>query len=148
MILARRKAVQARMDDAREFARSAASVSLEQAAAIKNYRIETTPAATRLSFVPNLGPASPVIGAAFGLATGAVSEPVVADDGLYVVRTDRRTNASRDAWQQELPGQRAQIEQQMQQDRFRQYVAALREEANVTDMRKEVMAAARRVAPE
>lgn len=144
MILARRKAVQARMEDARAFAKSAASVSLEQAAAIKTYKIETTPAVTRMSFVPNLGPASPAVGAAFGLSTGAVSEPVVADDGLYVVRTDRRNNASRDEWQKGLTAQRAQIDQQMQQDRYRQYVAALREEANVVDKRKDVMAAARR----
>jgi peptidyl-prolyl cis-trans isomerase D len=144
MILARRKAVQALMPEATEFAKSAASVSLEQAAAIKSYKIETTPPATRVSFVPNLGPASPVIGAAFGLSTGAVSEPVVADDGLYVVRTDRKSLASKDEWQKQLPVQRLQMEQQMQQDRFRQYIAALREEANVVDRRKEVMAAARR----
>jgi hypothetical protein len=66
---------------------------------------------------------------------------------LFVVRPDRRNNASRDAWQKELPAQRMRVEQQMQQDRFRQYVAALREEANVVDKRKDVMAAARRATP-
>ena len=144
LFLARKKAVQARMTDAREFAKSAASVSLEEAAKLKTLKIETTGPATRVGFVANLGAGSPVIGAAFGLATGAISEPVTADDGLYVVRADRRKNADRDEWQKQAPAQRMQLEQQMQQDRFRQYVAALREEAKVVDKRKEIFAAARR----
>lgn len=146
MILARRKAVQTRAQEAKDFAKSAASVGMEQAAKLKNYKLETTPAVTRVSFAPNLGPASPAVGAAFGLATGAVSEPVTAEDGIYVVRADRKVVATKEAWQAGLAAQRAQIDQQMQQDRFRQYVAALREEANVVDKRKEVLAAARRTA--
>ncbi len=144
--LARKKAVQTKMPEAMDFAKAAAASSLEAAAKERNVKIETTGAVTRMSFVAGLGQGSPVIGAAFGLVAGAVSEPITTDDGLYVVRSDRRHAADIEDWKKQLPAQRAQVEQQEQQDRFQKYVASLREQAKVVDKRKEVFAAGRRQA--
>jgi peptidyl-prolyl cis-trans isomerase D len=144
MVLAHRKAVQARMQDAKDFASAAVKTSLEDAAKQRNLKIESTGATTRTSFSPGLGQGSPVIGAAFGLASGAISEPVTADDGLYVIRVDRRKNADHNEWQKQAAAQRLQVEQQAQQERWRQYVGALREQAKVVDKRKEIFAAGRR----
>ena len=132
------------MQEALDFAKAAAASSLEVAAKERNVKIETTGAVTRMSFVAGLGQGSPVIGAAFGLVAGAVSEPITTDDGLYVVRSDRRHGADIEDWKKQIPVQRAQVEQQEQQDRFQKYVASLREQAKVVDKRKEVFAAGRR----
>ena len=146
LYLARKKAVQARMQDAKDFAKAASLSSLEEAAKARNLKVESTGPTTRTSFALGLGQGSPVVGAAFGLVTGAVSEPVTADDGLYVVRADRRRAADLEEWKKQIPAQRAQVEQQAQQDRWQKYVGALREQAKVVDKRKEVFAAGRRQA--
>lgn len=143
-LLARKKAVESRVQEAREFARSAVSVSLEEAARLKNVAVQRSGAVTRRSFAPSLGASHPAIGAAFGLVTGSVGEPVVAHDGVYVVRVDRRRDATRDAWTAQLAEQREQVNQRMQQDYVRQYISSLREQANVVDKRKDVFAAGRR----
>ena len=141
--LARKKAVDARLTEARDFARSAAQTSLEAAARARNYEVETTAMVTRMQFVPGLGQGHATTGAAFSLNVGAVSEPLVAPEGVYVIRVERRVNASRSAWEAQLATQRAQLEQQMMQDRYRQYMTAIRDEANVVDKRREVFAANR-----
>lgn len=141
--LARKKSAEARLGEARTFAQAAARTSLEQAAQASNYKLETAAMATRIQFVPGIGQGHPATGAAFTLSVGAVSEPIVGFDGVYVIRVDKRVNASRTAWEAQLPTQRAQFEQQAMQDRYRQYITALRDEATIVDKRREVLAANR-----
>ena len=144
MFLAHRKATAALASTAKTFASSAVSTSLEAAAKTHNYKIETSGMVTRTSYAPGLGQGNPSVGAAFALAVGAVSDPVVTNDAVYVVRVDKRVNADHTAWQALLAQQRAQVESQMQQDRVRLYLSALRDEANVVDKRKDVLATSRR----
>lgn len=141
--LARKKAAESRLAEAREFARSAAQTSLEAAARARNYQVETTAMVTRMQFVPGLGQGHAATGAAFTLTVGAVSEPITAPEGVYVIRVEKRVNASRPAWEAQLTTQRAQVEQQVMQERYRQYLTAIRDAADVVDKRREVFAANR-----
>jgi peptidyl-prolyl cis-trans isomerase D len=145
--LARRKGVEQLRDDAQAFASQAVSSSFEAAARARNLTVEATKPFTRIAFVPGLGQSNAAIGAAFSLSVGAVSAPIVTDEAVFVLRVDRRWAVARDAWEAQRAAQRAAIEQQMQQDRYRQYLAALRAEAKVVDTRKEVLAASRMEVP-
>jgi parvulin-like peptidyl-prolyl isomerase len=90
--------------------------------------------------VPGVGQSTAAIGAAFALPVSAVSAPIVTDDGVYVIKVDRRWPASQDTWQEQRDVQRMEMVQRLQQDRYRQYLGALRAEAKVSDKRVEVMA--------
>lgn len=78
-------------------------------------------------------------GAAYALAVGAVSEPIVADDGVYVIRVDSRRPASRDVWSAQIATQRREFTDRLQQERVRQYLSALRQGAEVDDRRRKVL---------
>jgi peptidyl-prolyl cis-trans isomerase D len=138
--LARKKAVQALEPDARSFAAAAVASSLEAAAEVRGLTVSSTEPFTRLGFVPGVGQSTGAVGAAFTLPVSAVSAPIVTDDGLYVIRVDRRWPASQDTWQEQRDVQRMEMVQRLQQDRYRQYLGALRAEAKVSDKRVEVMA--------
>jgi peptidyl-prolyl cis-trans isomerase D len=143
LYLAQKKAILGRTDAAKAFAKAAVTTSFEAAAKAQNLKLESTPLVARFQFVPGLGQGNTAIGAAFGLTVGAVGEPVVAQDAVYVIRVDKRVNADKSAWQAQLAIQRLQVMDPMRQERVRGYLNALREEANVVDKRREVMAAGR-----
>ncbi|MSR05558.1 MAG: hypothetical protein EXR93_00590 [Gemmatimonadetes bacterium] len=107
--------------------------------------------------VQNLGPftrvnppvqlitALPVIGAAFGLGVGQTSEPIESKDALYFVEPAYKHLADSSAFAKQVDLQRAQVVQAARQDRVRQVVAALREQAKVVDRRKELEEQARKL---
>jgi peptidyl-prolyl cis-trans isomerase D len=86
------------------------------------------------------------VGAAFGLSVGAVSAPIKTESGVYVLRVDRRVNADRAAWEAQKETQRAEVLQQLQQQRVRQFLANLRKAAEIEDNRREIEAAGRELA--
>jgi peptidyl-prolyl cis-trans isomerase D len=141
--LATKKAVAALAPTAKQLASAAAGSSLEQAATAAGKTVEKAGPFSRTGFVPGIGQLSPVTGAAYALAVGAVSEPIVADDGVYVIRVDARQPASRDAFTAQLPTQRAQFTERLQQERVRQYLSALRQGADVDDRRRKVLGSLR-----
>jgi Parvulin-like peptidyl-prolyl isomerase len=116
----------------------AAGKTLEQAASEAGLKVEQTPMFTRTTAVPGLGQANEAVGAAFGLPEGAVSQPVKAESGVFVLRVDRRVKADRAAWEKQKADQRAQVLQGMRQQRVQQFMASLRENAEVVDRRKEI----------
>ena len=61
-------------------------------------RSRRRPMFARSSMVPGLGQFTEPIGAAFALPVGAVSQPVKSDDGVYVLRVDKRVVADSAAW--------------------------------------------------
>jgi peptidyl-prolyl cis-trans isomerase D len=144
LFLARKQAIEDLKPRAAEFARAALSSSFEAAAKAADLKVEQTGPFTRMQFVPGLGQATAPIGAAFTLASGAISEPVASDDGVYVIRVDRRVPADRTAWLAQRDQQREQILRRLEEDRWRQYIGALRDAAKVVDNRKKVLAASRR----
>lgn len=137
--LATKKAIEALAPAAKQVASAAAGSSLEAAAASAGQTVEKAGPFTRIGFVPGIGQLSPVTGAAYALAVGAVSEPIVADDGVYIIRVDARRPASRDVWSAQIATQRREFTDRLQQERVRQYLSALRQGAEVDDRRRKVL---------
>ena len=122
-----------------------AGKTLEQASRAAGLTVEKTPAFTRTMPVPGLGQANQAIGAAFALPAGKVSAPVTTDDAVYVLRVDRRVNADSSAWAAQKKTQRESIMQQLRQQRVQEFLASLRQNAEVVDKRKEIQALTRGV---
>ena len=97
----------------------------------------------RATFVPGLGRLNNAIGAAFALPVGAISEPIATDDGVFVLRVDRRVDATRDAFEAQKATQRASAIRVLQEARMREFMQGIRETADISDRRKQVSAAAR-----
>ena len=136
--LARRKKAEQLVPRAQEIAQQAAATSLEQVASQAGLEVTRTEPFTRTGFVPGLGRLNEAIGAAFAIPVGAVSEPVVTDDGVYILRVERRVNADRAGWEAQKEEQRARLTQQLQQQRIEDFVASLREVADIEDFRDEI----------
>lgn len=144
--LARQKKVQTLLPKARELAAKAAAASLETAASEQGLEVTKSELFNRIGFVPGLGQGNRAIGAAFALATGAVSAPVETDDAVFVMRIDRRVNADRTKWEAQKQVQRSLLSRSLREERVRTYLEDLRASAKIEDHRKEIDAAARRVA--
>lgn len=141
--LVQEKKVEALIPRAQELSRSAASSSLETAAASANLTVETTPVFTRVTGAPGIGTFTRAVGAAFGLPVGAISAPIANDDAAIVLRVDRRVDADSSAWLIQKPLQRSQVATAMQRQRVQQFITNLRDAAKVDDRRAEVRAAGR-----
>lgn len=143
--LATQKKVEMLRPRADSIASMVAGSSLEQAAQQAGLTVERTPMFNRTSFVPGLGRLNQAIGAAFALPVGAVSEPVATDEGIYILRVERRVNADRSAWEAQKEQQRARLTQQLRQQRIEEFVANLRRNADIEDNRRQVNQALQRM---
>jgi peptidyl-prolyl cis-trans isomerase D len=112
--------------------------TLEQAAKAAGLTVQQTPEFARTTSVPGLGQATQAVGAAFGLPKGAVSQPIKSDNGVFVIRVDERVQADRAAWEKQKEDQRNRVLQGMRQQRVQQFLASLRESAEIEDHRKEI----------
>lgn len=112
--------------------------TLEEAAKAAGLIVQQTTDFARTTSVPGLGQATQAVGAAFGLAEGAVSQPIKSDNGVFVIRVDRRVQADRAAWEKQKDDQRQRVLQGMRQQRVQQFLASLRESAEIEDHRKEI----------
>lgn len=142
-LLMRRKKVDLMATQARSFAERAKATTLEAAAKERDYTVTKTNMFARATFVPGLGRLNPAVGAAFSLPVGAISEPIATDDGVFVIRVERRVDASREAFEAQKPIQRANAMRVLQEARIREFMEGLREGANIKDRRKQLNAAAR-----
>ncbi|MEP6692191.1 MAG: peptidylprolyl isomerase [Gemmatimonadaceae bacterium] len=112
--------------------------TLEAAATAAGRPVHQTPMFTRTSAVQGVGQVNEAIGTAFGLASGAVSNPVKTDRGVYVLRVDKRIAADRTEWEKQKTTQRQQMMGQARQQRVREFLASLRESAKIQDDRKTI----------
>jgi peptidyl-prolyl cis-trans isomerase D len=112
--------------------------TFDQAAKAAGLTVSQSPTFSRVTPVPDIGQANEVIGAAFGLPTGSVSEPVKSNSAVYVIKVDRRLDADRAAWQKQKDQQRTQLLQRLRQQRVQEYMADLRQSAKVDDHRKQI----------
>lgn len=142
VLVSRRKA-ELLAGQTRTFAERAKATTLEAAAAERNVTVNQTNPFSRSTFVPGLGRLTRAVGAAFALPVGEISEPIATDDGVYVIRVDRRVEASREAFELQKEVQRSTAISLLQQTRVRDFMEGLREDANVRDRRKQLNAAAR-----
>ena len=145
--LAQEKSLDVVMPQARQFAAAAVSSGFEAAAKAANLTAIKSPSFTRVDFVPGLGQFSKPIGAAFGLAVGAVSAPIRTDEAVFVIRVERRVNTDRAQFETQKDEQRRRRVQQLRQQTIQLFLADLRKAAKVEDHRKDINALARRQAP-
>ncbi len=143
VLLTRRKKAEMMAGQARTFAERARATSLEAAAQERDLTVTKTNLFARATFVPGLGRLNSAIGAAFSLPIGATSEPIATDDGVFVIRPDRREEATREAFEAQKAVQRDNAMRVLQDARIREYMEGIREQANIKDRRKQLNAAAR-----
>ncbi len=144
--LLRTKKVETLLPAARTLATRAAATSLEAAAAEQKMEVSQTGLFNRIDFVPGIGQGNEAVGAAFALSVGAVSAPVATEDAVFVLRIDRRVNASREKWEAQKQVQRTLLTRSLREERVRAYLEDLRASADIEDNRREISAAARRAA--
>ncbi len=144
-LLAIQKKLDKLMPRAQQFAAQAAKTSLEDAAKAAGMPVTQSLPFTRVGGAAGIGRLNQAIGAAFSLPIGAVSAPIRVYDGIFVERVDQRVLQDRSAWEKEKSAQRAQVTQQLRQQRVRDFLQNLRDAAKITDRRKEVETAQRQV---
>lgn len=143
VLLRNRRKAELMAAQARTFAERAKAVTLETAARERDLTITKTNAFGRATFVPGLGRMNAAIGASFSLPIGAISEPIATDEGVFVIRVDRRVDASRDAFEAQKVVQRSNAIRVLQEAKVREFMTGLRESAEIKDRRKQLSAAAR-----
>jgi peptidyl-prolyl cis-trans isomerase D len=128
----------------REIARRATDVvrgggSLDQAAQAVGLKLQEAGPFTRLELVPGLGQANPAIGTAFGLKPNQVSDVVEAEGALFLIQTVEKTPADRQEFEKQKVIQRAQMSRALSEQRWKQYMQALRENAKIVDNRAKML---------
>jgi hypothetical protein len=98
---------------------------------------------TRVGGAEGLGRLNEAIGAAFSLPIGAISAPIRTHDGIFVERVDQRVLSDKAPWEKQKAVQRAQVTGSLREQRVRDFLTNLRENAKVVDRRKEIEAANR-----
>jgi parvulin-like peptidyl-prolyl isomerase len=83
---------------------------------------------------------------AFGLEVGSISDPVEAQNNLFLIQTLERIPADSTAWAEQMATQRTQLGFAVQQQRLQQWIAGLREVADIVDRREEVFEASAQAA--
>ena len=126
----------ARLQPVAEAARQ--GTSLDQIAAQNNVKVLEAGPFTRSDFVPGLGRFTAPVGAAFGLPPGQVSQLLDADGMLILEQVVSRTAADRAKWQEQLPQQRARVLQALGDQKWQQFMTALRENAKIVDNRRKL----------
>ncbi len=138
ILLAREKAVRNLVDPAKKLAVVASAGSLEKAGELLHTQVVTTKTFTRVSGLPDAPSSARIVGAAFALPVGTVSEPIVTDDAVYVIAVDRRVDADRKLFDSTKDQLRGQYLNSMQQGRIQEFVTNLRSSAKITDRRTEI----------
>ncbi|MFW6206650.1 MAG: peptidylprolyl isomerase, partial [Gemmatimonadota bacterium] len=123
-------------------AREAGTLSILTEADEEGLTVHEPSAFTRTSSIPGVGRVPEVIGTAFGLDAGEISAPVPAEQEVYLVELLERVPADSTAWLAQREQQRQQLARQLQQERVEQWIAGLRQNADIQDRRDEVLEAA------
>jgi peptidyl-prolyl cis-trans isomerase D len=96
---------------------------------------------TRSAFFSGLGVQNRAIGTAFGLEDGAIGDPVVWNNNVYLVQPLERVAADSVAFEEAKDTQRARLSYTVQQQRLQQWIQGLREVARIVDRREQVFQA-------
>jgi peptidyl-prolyl cis-trans isomerase D len=114
---------------------------LAQAARERGLPLEVAGPFTRAGFNPAFGQANAATGAAFGVPIGEVSDVLSTPTGLFIVRPTERTEASREAFEQQKESLRQFGLLQLQQEALSRWIENLRDNATILDRREEIMIA-------
>ncbi len=112
--------------------------TLDEVARDHDLTYQTSTLFTRYDFVPGLGQGSAVVGTVFGLALYQVAGPIESDDRFYFVQLMERIEPSREQFEQTKEEMRARLMVQRQQTAMDEWLAGLREAANIEDYRREI----------
>jgi peptidyl-prolyl cis-trans isomerase D len=145
-VLAIQKKLDKLMPRAQQLAAQAARTSLEDAAKGAGMQVRQSEPFTRVGGAEGIGRLNQAIGAAFALPIGAVSQPIRVYDGIFVERVDQRVIKEKTEWEKQKDAQRQTVLQQLRQQRVRDFLQNLRDNAKIVDRRKEIEAAQRQLA--
>lgn len=112
--------------------------TLEQVAQARGFSVQRTGPFTRVDQNPVFGQANAAIGAAFGTPVGRVGPVAATPGGVFLIRPAARTQANRQAWEQQKVQQRDQAMAALQQDLFGQWMASVRRDAKIKDNRAQL----------
>ncbi|MDH3423318.1 MAG: peptidyl-prolyl cis-trans isomerase, partial [Gemmatimonadota bacterium] len=121
--------------------------ALGNVAASEGLELRTAGPFARADFVPGIGRQNAVIGAAFGLPIGRVSDVLTTATNHYILEVMAQLPADSLAWRAQLPAQRTAAVAAVQQQRLQEWIEALRASARVVDRRDEVLQPADEDAP-
>ena len=129
------------LEAVRDVARKATDVirgggTLDQAAQAVGLKVEEAGPFTRLEFVPGMGQGNAAIGTAFGLNPGQISGIVQAENALFIIQTVEKTTANRAEFDQTKATQQLQIASSLGEQRWNQYLRALKDNAEIVDNRE------------
>jgi peptidyl-prolyl cis-trans isomerase D len=142
-ILAVQKKLDRLMPRATQFAALASRIGLEKAAAQMGLSVTKSVPFTRVGGAEGLGRLNEAIGAAFSLPIDGISAPIRTHDAIFVERVDQRVLSDKSTWEKQKAVQRAQVTSSLREQRVREFLTNLRENAKITDRRKEIEAANR-----
>jgi parvulin-like peptidyl-prolyl isomerase len=130
-----------KLERAKEFGRTVVEkikggATLEQTAQQMNLRTGDAGPFSRMEFVPGLGRANAVVGTAFGQKVGQTSGLVEAEGMLFIVQTLEKTAADRATFDKEKDAARGRMTQALAEQRWNQFLAALKEDAKIVDNRE------------
>ena len=117
-----------------------AAPSLEAAAESLGWTYGQAGPFLRGQFVQGLGRGTEAVGAAFGASLGTIEGPYDAGDAIVFLQVDERTEADVERFQVMRGQLRAQMESQTSQLSVDRWVQALRDDAEVVDLRDRLRA--------
>jgi peptidyl-prolyl cis-trans isomerase D len=129
----------AKEDAAQLVAKVKGGEALPNAASDMGLEIRDAGPFNRDDFVPGVGRQNAVIGTAFGLKPGEVSNVITTQSNVFVVQLMSLTPADSTAWLQQKDTQRAQAIGQLQQQRLQEWLSALHAAAKIVDRRAQVL---------
>ena len=146
--LATEKKLAAALEEARAVAAEVrGGRSLDEVARENGVEVRDAGPFGRDEFVPGLGYRNAAVGVAFGLEVEEVSDAVQANQNAFVIEKTGWEAADSVAWIAQIDAQRSQAAAAVRDQRFLQWIDALREAARIVDRREEVLAPADEDAP-
>ena len=126
-------------DGQRLVERVKSGVTLSDAASELGLQVSAPGPFTRQDFVPDLGQRNAAIGAAFGLAVGSVSNPVVTQENVFVMEKMDQTPADSTLWLAQKLEQRQALTGLIQRRHLQDWTIGMRTSARIVDRREEVL---------
>jgi peptidyl-prolyl cis-trans isomerase D len=142
--MSRDKVVEEFMTLGRNLTESAGALGFEGAAQRRALTVSKSGTFARTMQTEGLGGFNEAVGAAFSLPLGAVSQPIRTNEGVFVIRVDRRVQTDSAEFAKQKEQQRAQVLRGMREQMVRDYLESLRKSASIVDSRKKLNSAARR----
>lgn len=120
--------------------------SLEEVASREGLRVEEPGSFSRTTTVPGIGRANAAVGIAFGTPAGEIGGPVAAGNRIVLVEVLGKEEADQETFETLRPVLRAQLENQLRQQRLELWLEGLRETTRIQDRRAEFFRAQERAA--